>query len=609
MKAHQISSPETYLQQKIQHKYNFSSSKASKAVLLKYHLKYIPSISFDQDSPSKSYPILTKLRQIKITHSFKGSFGRFSHQKQISLTENLLQNKRRSIKAFPLLTSNTQIRPYFITKLSSFFPNIQCLDSSTTLHFKENSNSSTIIKSYRYLCHALRHLQSLKITISSPIIWPALQTTQSSLSKGFLSSLKSLHLEITPPDSTTIATTQVFFQDLLKHKTLLKHATHVTFHTFKDFQYFGDQVKTILDSCSKLISLSFPVEKQLYSLPKSKQKLTLIPLHSFHQIRMLNLQVNDPQNFFEIFDFPLSLNTLFLNFPEEKVNWLEIWRLLIGVKNKKGFSNGILSTFLERFTRLNSLKFLQLILPNFTVPNQIIQDFVRPLLGVIPNLEKFDFQLYQDPQNHNNSPLDLSGLFNDFVVFKKLKSFNISQPSLNEEKSSPNNQDLAITFTPHQPCYLPPHLNIDAWILPEFDFKQFFQLLNKNPQTKEICFSKIYLNSLDSFLKFLKQIKAFQQCDSLKIRLEIILFLTNLTDIQKRFESPIILTKNFTISLDIYVPFYLNAVYCKEGLKAFQNTFQNFRLNVHLSNLEYARFVGSVQMNYTQVIQNNFLCV
>jgi len=141
--------------------------------------------------------------------------------------------------------------------------------------------------------------------------WLLLQRIQSA--RRFLSSLETFHLKIrlTPFDEKP----EAIFNLLLENQGLLNYVTHVTFYGDLDFRYYGDQVKSILVSCPKLLGVSFPIQKRgLMMKPKHATCLKVASFESLHNVTMLRLQVDDFLSLTEHFQFPPRLESLFLKF-------------------------------------------------------------------------------------------------------------------------------------------------------------------------------------------------------------------------------------------------------------------------------------------------------
>jgi len=80
----------------------------------------------------------------------------------------------------------------------------------------------------------------------------------------------------------------MIFQSLLKNPGCLKYLTHLSFKAFYNFHYFGSLIKEIFDLSPRLISLSFPLDKQFYnSQEQPRHHLTLAPLKSLQNIQIL----------------------------------------------------------------------------------------------------------------------------------------------------------------------------------------------------------------------------------------------------------------------------------------------------------------------------------
>jgi len=367
----------------------------------------------------------------------------------------------------------------------------------------------------------------------------------------------------------------------LKNQNLLKYLTHLTFSEFENFHLFGSQIKCLLDSCSSLASLSFPINTDFH-----KNSHTLAPLQSesFQNITNLHLQVYDIWSFIEAFSFSSALEKLTLNCCYRS-SWYKIWSMLypIGLAHKDTPKyREILLNFFEKFKQLSQLKSLGIYLPKFDHPDEIMVGFILPLLQAVPKLASFKCRLSHDSAPCE-TPFDLSIFLDGISSLKSLKSFKIThhQKVISEIMAD----DLAITFNPIQAYHFPNMTSVylSTWLQEDFDFKNFFKMLLDNNTMKEIHLEKIYLTSVGSFLRLLKLLKEVGEGHQLwKIKLGITLSVGHLADIVKTIKYPIVPERNVEIDLDIYVASQKRFSLSPKGLKYMQGIFSHFQFDCSL---------------------------
>ena len=589
-----ISSVESSLLQSMKTRFYYQDDpELNQAIILKYYPKYCNSLQLD--TRTKSWPVISRIRQIKTTKNFKYDHVDVKERKDIiKFIKRLLCTKRRSIKSLPSVTHHSGEGNFSFMEMCPFFPEIKTLNvylyrSDYPEEQEEDDKVLTktarkeVLRSYGYFWETLRNLQRLKIGLYSPSLLWILQKIQSS--KRFLPSLKNLTLTIMSYSQNT----EKIFQDLLlEYQDLLKYVTQIDFHNSKDFPRGDNQVKLILNSCPKLHSLTFPLQEGS-SHASQKQFLTLAP---FTSLQNLTLNVDDAWGFIEAFELPLFINKLSLCLGSS-LSWKKIWFHLyyeaskyepkgpLKIKDQEKHKKFL--RFFENFKQLTCLKSLALHLPQFTDLNDIMSYFILPMLRSMPKLEEFECQFYRDNLEKNN-PLDLSIFFEGVAgSLEQLKSFRIFQHR-NEDESSIRQWDVVTTFNP-QKSYCFPNIismNIDTWISEDFEFKSFFTMLapiSTNSQ-KEIDLPRIYMTSIESLLKLFKSLKEAEQLQLLKIRIGITLCLKDAGKIFEHLENVVISSKNTFVFLKICLPFRSRFTFQAQERMMAKKYFGNLKFNI-----------------------------
>ena len=613
-----IPSPEDYLQQRIQLRHNYPNSRASygqicskttEAALLKYYPKYCRSLRFDDKEKRRS--VISRIRQVKTVEKFLYDFGWNSSNKKYIIrkeVKHLFRNKRKSLRSLPIINSGDtgpfqRIVERVIMDLCPYFPNIQTLrvfpqqllhnqpENDPTLEYIERK----MMKSYGYFWCTLRSVQHLVISTSAPNFWIILPQLQSA--KNFLSSLKSFRLEVGPLDhyddyhaDDRKHPPRFLFQILLQNQELLKYVTHLKFsRSLEKFHYYGYQVKSIIDCCSSLTFLSFPIESEFYSTSRnfsgSKAYLTLAPLQSLQTVRVLTLTVKDIWSFIEAFEFPLLLSKLTLHLYKD-YSWRNVWNDLYpergdnpadetAIKSYEKYN--ALVNFFGKFKRLAHLTSLGLNMPLFTEASDIMNNFILPLAKSIPNLENFECQLYQG--YCSSSPFDISIFLDGIASLEQLKSFKMFQ-RLSGQKSSIRYGDWVMTFDPLKSYHFPnlTSVYIDTWIHEYFNFKKFFKIFST--ELKEITLAKVHLSSIHSFTRLLRFFSNFEQIPSAKINITITLCLDSFDGLGFLGAYRFTLPKNVAITTNIYVSCPQLSFLNSTGIKIMQKALSSLTANI-----------------------------
>ena len=554
------------------------------------------------------------------TKHFRCTYVEMNQKEITKRIKVFLWNKRHSIKVLPYVTGKWGLNSCSLMEMLPFFPRIQALGIfPTSNRFKPQpkrdlllrSVEKDVLRSYGYFWNTLGSLQVLRIRTSSPEIWLILQRIQSS--ERFLSSLKTLDLiiDIPRPRSREYHPGELF-QALLKFPGVLKHVTQLRFCPMKGFHVYGAQVQSLIDSCPKLHSVSFPIDQE-FDTPK-KRHLTLAPLKSFQNVTILTLKVYDVWSFIEAFELSSSLKKLELHLYYRS-DWNEIWRDLYQEPNSESslVKQKKLLDFFERFKQLTSLKSFELNMPRFTDANDIMKSFILPLLRSAPKLEDFKCQLYRE-YVENNHPFDIS-MFLDGIAgsLKQLKSFKIFQRPNEEAEYSIEKEDLLMTFRPQKVYSLPilREVNIGTFISQDFDFKSFLTMITSsetNPPPlakKKISFSRVYVDSVKSFHKILKIFKEADQFQTLEISLGILFRLRSLLEIPYYFSSPILPANNAFIHLKVYFPDFKKYCFSNEGFKMMQSAFGKVKYDIYCLIQKKARSSSNEERICQSAIINN----
>jgi len=582
---------------------NYAFSSIVEAVLLKYCPKYCRSLCFYPIPQSQS--VLSRIKQTKILENIEFQ-GRSPEKKTVvKRMKQLIRNKRKTFRSLPQV--NCHNINYFPLDMCLLLPRIQNLKIYQSSYYYLNREKSfasrsferKMLKFYGYFWQTLKYVRHLEISTSSENLWVILPRLESS--KKFLNGLKSFRLVVDPQyPLTKFKYPRVLLQILLKNQDLLKHVTHIKFSSFYKFHYYGIMVKSILDCCSSLICLSFPIETEFISRPDLKH-LTLAPLQSPQNVQMLTLEVDDIWAFIEAFEFPLLLRKLVLHL-HNKYNWLKVWRALYPqMKDDKAAiqsyeKSKILLSFFEKFKPLALLTSFDLIMPLFVHADEVMNNFILPLLRALPKLENFSCQ-FSHVGLSINDPFEMSVFLNEI---EHLKSFKIAQ-QLYEKENSIQAGDLVILFNPGRfhSFQAMTSVHIDTWISEDFDFKQFLKAFSAG--LKEITLAKISLHSMRSFLQILKIFNNAGHLPSVRINLTFALCLDDFGDL-KQLTSPLILAKNVSVTTDIYISSSEDRVLDPKDVEVIQNTFRNLKVNLTLV----------ISQNYSerhrQILKNNIPC-
>ena len=585
-------SPESYVQKRTQTRHNYPEHIAKEASLKKYAPKYCYSLCLNSTFHRRK-SLLSKIKHLKILHHFEYNFGYDSHRRTYitKLLKSLLRTNRKSLKSLPIIASehrNSDIHPIPLLEICSYFPNVQLLKASLSCplipkpnhDFVSKALEKEILRSYGYFWGSLKHVQHLEISTLSPNIWLILPKVQAS--ERFLASLKTFHLKIclySRNDQKNYP--RILFQTLLKNQNLFKYITHLNFSPFENFHLYGFQIKSLLDSCTSLVSLSFPISTNFH-----KNSLTLAPLQSqsFQKVTKLTLQVDDVWSVIEAFTFPPLLKDLTLHL-RYRSSWSQIWSILYPIgfahQDTKKYKK-IFRDFFKKFQQLSRLNSLDMKMPRFTHPKEIINNFILPLLQAIPKLENFECQFCHEYKTLE-TPFDLSTFLDGISLLPSLKSFKIRHP--HDVLNDIMKDDLPITFNPSKAYQFPniTSVYLSAWILEDFDFKHFFKMLSNNDCLEEIHLERIFLTSVQAFLRLLKLLKEVGELNPLwKIQLGITLSVKNLADIVGNIRYPIIPERNVTIDLDIYVSSQKRFSLSQKGFRYMQSVFSYIKFDFSL---------------------------
>jgi len=414
--------------------------------------------------------------------------------------------------------------------------------------------------------------------------------------KRFLSSLKTFHLQLHFHYSRKDEKPEALFQLLLENQGLLDYVTHLTFSGNFDFHFHGDQVKFTLVSCPKLFGVSFPIKqrsseeggKWMLVKPENPSHPNIASFKTLSSIMVLKLKIDDFQSFTENFQFPPRLENLHLEF---------FWRDWDGNKDTV--------SFFAKFRQLTRLKSLSITIFQPINPNDIMLDFLVPLLRSCPKLETFECQFDSGSWSMSRSVFDLARFLDGIAHLQDLKSLKISSHS---KGSTQDKEDFVVAFNPKESFVFPKLtlFHIDAWILNDFNFKSFLKSLPVSQTKKELNLSKINLHLISSFTKLLMEFNSTGNINSPRINLEILLHLDSIQDF-KTFKKPIFLANNLRVHLKIYFPASEYRALLPTGVKRLQNIFQSFRFDIimKLSTRSQSKR-DKIEIRHIPLIINNF---
>ena len=571
-----ITFSENFLKEKIENKYDLESFGATKTVLLKYCLKYYHHLEIDSDF--KSISAFSKVKQVKTIDHFRYEIGFLNLRRRYKLTRTLLKTKRKSIK-FPNVVTRgyRNLNPTKMVHemdICRVFPRIKTLSASTLqdLISQQNKDFSPFLfqrktlKLHQHFWSALAHLKNLEICLLSDKLWLFLQRLQSA--QRFLASLETFWLKLC--FAWKDEDPQALSQFVVKHQDLLKHVTHITFTSPQiDFRDYKAQVNSILTSCStKLIGISFPLSKKKGPPQQSHGSFCF---QSLQNVTMLKLQIRDVWDFIENFEFPPRLEDLALDF--DRSDFDTVFDMLYPEGPALHEKHKVLLSFFEKLRQLACLTSLELTIDHFPSPNEMLINFLLPLLRSTPRLEKFECYLELGEENKS---LDLSVFLDGIYPLQQLKSFKIF--------GEHDDAKLNLAVNPQKHFVVPdiPLMSIDTQFSPDFNFKQFLRSIPKSQTRKQIDFTSTTLHSVGSFTKLLAELNNAVRANPLKISLEIILHLDSYEDIPKNFQSPIMLHSNLNLTLKIYILWSDGLILQMKEAVILQGIFSKFRLNVFL---------------------------
>jgi len=578
-----INAPEEVLQQKVQDTYGFANrrktyheeniSQATEAALLKYHPKYCHAIRLD--SKPKRWSVISRIKQIKTISHFEYELKTTRKSFVAKTMKKLLGNKRKTLKSLPVIGFDEEpacrLRRLTAMEICYFFPQIEtlkvrlsvwCLSENAKRDFIPGHLEDWILDRYGRFWDALKHVKHLDLDFN-PNLWVVLPHLEKS--QRFLTSLQSFRLTIMSYKMDSSDTPRKKFLTFLRTPDLLKHITHINFQRFGDnieigwFHYYGNQIKAILDCCTNLQSIIFPIEKELYSsqsqFASPKHYLTLAPLKSLNRLGSLDLMVYDTWSLMIAFELPEQLKRLALRLYDLYSIWNSKKR---GKEEEKLLNkNQTLANFFEKVSKLTQLSSLELNFHLYSSPKDVLDDFIVPMLQAVPQIEKFECNFY-GTSSKAGSLVNLSFLLKGIIPLNQLQSFKISQEAKNESET-PKSQNPVITFIPepHQTFSFPniTSIKIDPVISEDFDFRAFFVAFSEGSQTKqkEISLTKIHVTSIQSLLKLFKTFKEVEQFPKLKVNLNLVSFLEDWEDISKYLQETITPAKNVSINLKIYI--------------------------------------------------------
>jgi len=371
----------------------------------------------------------------------------------------------------------------------------------------------------------------------------------------------------------------------------LKYVTHFDFEYLHNYHSFKWVVKEILTPSSNLIAVSFPIG---FGFPETLERQDtpspLAPLQSIPNLRELTLKVSEVWGFIGTFEAPPMLKKLTLDLGEID-SWGLLWKELYPpenkekderLKRKREEKEEIFIRFFERIKSLSHLISLDLKMPLFTEPNEILKKFILPLLAATPKLEKLNLEFCFKA----NEPLEFSIFLDGIAHLQHLKAFGISHQKREDQPFFIENQDLIVTFKPQKTFAFPNILsvNINAFISKDFDFQKFLTTFSAQFTStadipkRNLNLSKVVLESVKDLNPLLKIVRLFKRSQHI-INLEIIVDSFKLQDITGNFKYPITLLKNINITLDLYASYEIYKLKPKE-ISIIQNIFRNFTVNV-----------------------------
>ena len=359
-----------------------------------------------------------------------------------------------------------------------------------------------------------------------------------------------MELSITIPyNGRYIEYTRNFLHELSQNEHFFKYLTHLDCKDFQGFQYFDEILTQILTQCSKLVSFSFPIGRQAnyYSsadeiYKECEQNNVLRHLENMNHLRILNVSVYGFKSFVELFSLPKSLQKLVLNVRH---SFYDLTLIDLLKKSK-----------LKRFKKLDQIEILKIKLPRILESSQLLQKFVVPLLQMTPNLRKFRLKLRTSPAYRAKcKPIDLSELLGNMDNLKQLESIKISNyPS---KFSASSKTESLIQFDPKKSLVILSKLTkigLYSEFFGDFDFKSLVKLFSSVGEAKKkIKLATLSLDSFNIFCDYVKLVNNTAKARRVGFDLEITLSVKSLEELLGTFTQPLILERNVEIKLNIYL--------------------------------------------------------
>ena len=132
-------------------------------------------------------------------------------------------------------------------------------------------------------------------------------------------------------------------------------------------------------------------------------------------------------------------------------------------------------------------------------------------------------------------------------------------------------------------------------------------LSSNDPQRKEINLPRVYMTSIESFLKTLKVFKEAEQLKTFKISLGINLTLHDLLEITQNLDCSILPANTVSMFLDIYI-YVKDLKLPDERAVALQKIFGKVRFNISLLLNSGCKGSLSEFKKCVPVMKNNFKC-
>jgi len=556
-----------------------SESFGNHACLLKYFPKYYKNLNININQNKNR--IRSKVKQVKVIRTFFcEGMQRIQKQNQEGILKELLRTSRKTLRSLPRYKYDWGHYDIESFHLSMFFPRIITLNVSkryyprdyAALKYLSRDEEREFDRSYGCFWTTNRFVRKLKIANDNPYYWMIMRKVSSN--KRFLLSLETLELKFWVHQGNE----KESLVELLRHKEFLECVTHLNFAysayfpNFPKIFCYHELVQALISACSKIVFLLLPLEIQnLKDFEKAPKDFFSSGFSQLQSLQTLELYMNNLEILTKMGDLPPSVRKISFNisdintYPSDFQDILNSQYFNENDKHVKAHTyeeewqsfqkHMILVNFFAKWHKLPNLKVLELKIPTTANMDNLLKNFLLPLLKATPHLETFSCQFSQSYRAgalyEKDTVLDLDVLLQGVKSLKFLKNFKLYG---NEDRRP----KVMIEYNP-QNFYSIPQISTVEIDLPQsiFHLNKFYYTFlkdsNESDQIKNIKVSRLEVTSGQSFILLLKLLNKASQIKALQSDLEVNLLIKDLGEIILNFRYPIYLAENIRLTLNIYM--------------------------------------------------------